>query len=144
MRPSSTLAPKALWILVATAALQGCGGGGADLVEVPTVAAILVEPSSLDLELGEERRLDALPVSRDGARMRDLPVSFRSDDSAIAKVDADGKVTGLAPGATVVRLECEGTRAEVPAGAARAERRRRAHDLAPQRTRPARVASQPR
>ncbi|HWV39471.1 MAG TPA: Ig-like domain-containing protein [Vulgatibacter sp.] len=114
MRPSSTLAPKALWILVATAALQGCGGGGADLVEVPTVAAILVEPSSLDLELGEERRLDALPVSRDGARMRDLPVSFRSDDSAIAKVDADGKVTGLAPGATVVRLECEGTRAEVP------------------------------
>ncbi|HWV36910.1 MAG TPA: Ig-like domain-containing protein [Vulgatibacter sp.] len=115
MRSSSAPVSKALLCLFLTLPiLQACGGKGPDLVGAPTVATILVEPPSLDLELHEERTLDAVPVSEDGARMRDLPVSFRSDDPEIAKVDGSGKVTGVAPGSTVVRLECEGTKVEVP------------------------------
>ncbi|HEY0839320.1 MAG TPA: Ig-like domain-containing protein, partial [Vulgatibacter sp.] len=104
--------PKASLLLAATLGLAACGGGDVDLVAVASVARIQLDPESLELELHEERALQATPLSEDGARLHFLPVTFVSDDPSIATVGADGMVRAILPGETTIRVSCEGRRAE--------------------------------
>ncbi|QEG07775.1 major tail protein [Salmonella phage SE4] len=65
------------------------------------VTDVTVSPTTLSLEVGATGQLSYtyLPADAD-----DLTFSWESDDTTIATVDSTGKVTGIAPGSTIVTI----------------------------------------
>ena len=85
------------------ATLVGCSG----TVAGPQSSAadgsqVALSPSSLSLQPGETARIVAELQNPAGARVEGAHVRWVSDDTNVARVDNDGRVTGVAPGTTRV------------------------------------------
>lgn len=68
-------------------------------VLAPTVAEVVVTPASVTLEIGESEELTADVTAFGGASQA---VTWRSDDEAVATVDAGGLVTAVAGGTATI------------------------------------------
>lgn len=88
------------WLTTLGCLLLACGG---EKVE-DTTAVVRVElaPESALLRVGDELRLEAKAYDARGGLVRGADVTFRSSAPDVAKVDADGVVRALHPGAAVV------------------------------------------
>jgi len=64
------------------------------------VVSLTIEPSHLDLDVGEQGQLTALPVDANGFVVEDAAISWSA--TGVASVDGSGLVTGLAPGSCQV------------------------------------------
>jgi adhesin/invasin len=95
--------------IVSLATLHGCEDVQVTAVEV---ASVTVSPSQATLLPGETVQLTATPQGASGNLLGDRPVTWRSDDTSLAKVSSSGVVEGLTPGQTVIRAsagDAEGT-----------------------------------
>ena len=73
-------------------------------VATPAPARVLVTPQQASLQgLGDTLRLSAEVHDQIGRRMVGADVSWLSEDTGIATIDAKGLVTGVAPGATAIQ-----------------------------------------
>ncbi len=67
-------------------------------VVTPPVAKIDIAPMSLGLAVGSSTILSATARNSNGDPRTDVPIEWKSNTPAIAKVDASGMVTAIAPG----------------------------------------------
>jgi uncharacterized protein YjdB len=93
---------------VITATVEGVSGTATISVVPPPVASVTVEPASDTVVVGETVTLTATPRAAGGAPVEGASVSWSSRDPDIATVDADGEVTGVAPGEVVVDATSQG------------------------------------
>jgi hypothetical protein len=101
--PRARLAVAALAL---TAAAGACGG---ELALPPEpVASLTVTPDTLTLVVGDSRKLTATLLNRAGSPLTGRPVEWSSSDTALARVDGDGVVTGIAAGFVFVTATSEG------------------------------------
>lgn len=90
------------------AAWTGAGCEDVSMTVVP-VASVTVVPTETRLIVGEQQRLRAIPTADDGAELSGRSVEWLVEDSAVVRVDANGRVEGVGPGATIVEARSEGT-----------------------------------
>ncbi|HKJ00891.1 MAG TPA: Ig-like domain-containing protein, partial [Longimicrobiales bacterium] len=90
--------------LVALAVLSGCGGSdGGTEPETPRPTTVVVTPATVTLTyIGATTTLTARILDQNGAPLTGS-VTWASDDSGVATVNAGGTITALTNGATVVR-----------------------------------------
>lgn len=81
--------------------LSACGG-----VSDPDPGQVTVSPGSSVIAVGEAIQLTAVVV---GASIANPEITWRSADPAVASVDANGLVTGVAGGTAAIIAEAEGT-----------------------------------
>ncbi len=67
-----------------------------------SVRTIVVSPESVSLDVGGETELDATEYWPSGGVTQDPDVNWRSSDDDVARVDAEGRVRGLAPGEATI------------------------------------------
>ena len=99
---SSTATRLALALVTALAA---CADGA---MEPPAVANIELETTALQLELGDSARVVARVRDAGGNVLAGRALTWSSSDPAIARVTADGMVTGVAAGSATVTASVEG------------------------------------
>src|SRR5262245_49613969 len=105
------------FVIVASLVLSACGGGGSPSTPTPTptpsnatVTGIVV--STLDfVRLNSPQRLVLSTTMSDGTT-RVVEGTWESSDPAIATVAADGLVTGVASGESVITAQYQSFRAE--------------------------------
>jgi trimeric autotransporter adhesin len=102
----TAIAPGAATI---TATSEGVTGTLALRVVPVAVAAVEVTPATAELLVGGAVRLAATPRDARGAALPGRAVTWTSGAPGIARISADGLVTGVAPGVAVVFAESEGT-----------------------------------
>jgi len=104
--------------LIVSAGSAACSGGGQDTVAppppppappAPTVAQVLVTPTTATLRVGESVTLSGQPVSSTGTSLS-ATVSWSSSNATVATVDATGRVSAVASGtATMTATAGAGT-----------------------------------
>lgn len=94
-----------------TVRIAASASGTSDVVTVivtpPAVASVSISPSSASLTVGGSVQLQAAILGANGQPLSGRALSWRSSDEAVAKVDASGRVTGIAPGAAVITATSE-------------------------------------
>lgn len=81
------------------------------IVPVPVHAVTISQPT-MTLDVGGEFPLSAVAVDRQGNILTDRAQSWESLDPQVVSVNAQGRLTALSEGFTVVRVTIEGVRAE--------------------------------
>ncbi|MFL5542311.1 MAG: Ig-like domain-containing protein, partial [Longimicrobiaceae bacterium] len=97
-----------------TATVEGIGGFAKVIVVAPPPAAVArvgVVPDSLVLDPGGSGDFDAVAYDAAGNVLTGRAVTWTSSDSAVAVVDAHGRVTGVSSGSARVRATVEGVSA---------------------------------
>lgn len=98
---------------IASIALVGCKGDDKnnpdDSGTTPTTdAQVVIRPKTLEVAVGSQEKLRAaLNPSKDG-----VTISYKSDDEAVATVDASGLVTGIAGGTANIIASAEGYKSD--------------------------------
>jgi trimeric autotransporter adhesin len=77
-----------------------------------TVATVLLTPAALSLQVGGFTTLAARTVDADGAELVGRTVTWTSSNSAVASVNAQGRVAGVAAGAATITATSEGRTAQ--------------------------------
>ena len=72
------------------------------------IASVSVSPAAATLIIGETKGLSATPQDADGSAIVNRPITWASDNLAIATVDANGQVTSLGVGTARVTATSEG------------------------------------
>ncbi|HXI19997.1 MAG TPA: Ig-like domain-containing protein, partial [Gemmatimonadales bacterium] len=103
---SGLLTAQAPGTVTITATARGVSGQGSYTVQMP-VAAVRVQPASVTLSAGQTTQLAAALEDAAGNPLN-RPVTWSSSDQAIATVDANGLVTGVAVGDATVSATSEG------------------------------------
>ncbi len=89
------------------AALTGCGGDrspvapeapGTDPTTSASITFIAVSPETDSGQVGEVRTFNALPADSTGRAVAGVRAGWRSTDTSVARVDAEGTVTLVGPG----------------------------------------------
>ena len=97
-------------------ALSACGGGGSgggDRDAQPVLTSLSVSPAELTLEaLGATAQLEATARDQNGNALSAL-LTWGSSDTVVVTVDADGLVTALNNGTTMVTVRSGGVSASV-------------------------------
>src|SRR5690606_36458959 len=75
-------------------------------------AEVVLEPVSETLRVGESRQFTAHVVDASGNELRGRTVSWSVSNTSVASVDAEGRVTGVAPGEARVIAQVEGVTGE--------------------------------
>lgn len=100
-------------IAAAFALVVACGDLNVTAVDV---AEIEILPDTTSLPVGLTRKLDVRLRDPAGNVLRDRTVSWSSSDPALVAAEADGRITGIAPGTATVYARSGGT-----SGAARVQ-----------------------
>lgn len=77
-------------------------------VKPPSVAKVVVTPGELTLEAEEARQLVGTALGSMDRPLRDRELTWRSTVPGVARVAADGIVTGVTPGTAAIVATCEG------------------------------------
>lgn len=72
------------------------------------VASVTVEPPQVALQVGGAQQLQATARDAQGQPLQDRPITFLSDNPAVASVSTLGLVVAIAPGNTTARATSEG------------------------------------
>lgn len=99
------LAPGATRIL---AVAEGVSGAASISVAPKPVASVQVTPASVSVLQGDTVRLSAVLRSKEGTPLTGRTITWRSEDVAIARVDAAGLVTAIGAGSVRVIATAEG------------------------------------
>ncbi|HYW33409.1 MAG TPA: Ig-like domain-containing protein [Gemmatimonas sp.] len=91
--------------VLAACGLTACGGGGDPARPAPTISSVTVDPLTASIRAGDTRVLTAVVVGSAGAS---TAVTWSTEAAAIATVNQQGVVTGVAPGTTLVRATSQG------------------------------------
>ena len=67
-----------------------------------TVAAVAVSSPNSNIRVGQSVQLVASPVNESGAAVSNQSVTWKTDNAAVATVEASGMVTGVAPGSATI------------------------------------------
>lgn len=73
----------------------------------PAVASVTVSPASQSVTVGGTAQFQATVLGASGQPLAGRTVTWKSSDESIAKVDATGRVTGIAPGAAAITASSE-------------------------------------
>ena len=106
--PAGLATALSLGAATITATVEGRSASAGVGVGLQPVASVAVDPGSVALEVGAAAALSATTRAADGTALSGRVVVWSSTDPAIARVDASGRVTGIAPGAVQVRAATEG------------------------------------
>ncbi len=90
------------------ASLRGTSGIAVVTVTPRPVAHVAVAPPQSDVEVGRTVPFGAEARDADGNPLAGIVIDWTSADPAIATVSASGVVTGVAPGATLIRAAAGG------------------------------------
>src|SRR5256712_4709401 len=75
----------------------------------PSIASVVVSPASATVPVGQTLQLTATPEDANGNPLPGRTISWSSGNSAVATVNGNGLVTGVAAGATTITATSEGT-----------------------------------
>lgn len=123
-RPFPTFLHAGLGLALAGLLLAGCGGGGGSssgggttTPAAPTLASIQISPASPSLGIGAALDLQATGRYSDGTSTSpfDAQVSWTSSAPAVATVDGNGVVTGVAAGTATITAAKGGVQGTVVA-----------------------------
>ncbi len=81
-------------------------------VSAPPVAAIMITPAALSLQIGGKASLQARTVDADGGTLIGRTISWSSSDADVVTVTQSGVVTALAPGVATITATSEGRTAQ--------------------------------
>ncbi len=73
-----------------------------------TVASVVVNPAAVSTRVGQTAPLQAITLDDEGGALTGRPVVWASSNTAVATVNAQGVVAGIAPGAATVTATSEG------------------------------------
>lgn len=93
---------------VGISASSGAVSGSLSVDVVAAVACVVVSPDSITLLEGSDRRLTSAVTDATGQALTDRPVTWSTENVAVATVDLTGSVHAVAPGLTRVRATSEG------------------------------------
>lgn len=91
-----------------TASVEGKSGTARLTVSRVPVNSIVVTPSALTLTTGRAVRLTAQALDSTGRELSGRPITWSSDNAAVASVASDGTVTAVAPGRAEISATAEG------------------------------------
>ncbi|MGH7505997.1 MAG: Ig-like domain-containing protein, partial [Longimicrobiales bacterium] len=72
------------------------------------VAAVELRPNAATIDAGARLQLQASVHAADGTALAGRTVTWTTSDASVAKVDANGMVTGVAPGVATITASAEG------------------------------------
>jgi len=100
-------------LLLAAAAVAGwsCGGEPTSAAPDTRVATLTLSDSVLAVQTGFFHQLRAEPRSSEGASLKGISVAWSTDHPELALVDANGLVSGLAPGVAHISATAAGLQA---------------------------------
>lgn len=78
---------------------------------LPVLSDLIVTPDSMELEVGDT---DQITVKRVPENAVEDPITFTSEDPAVAAVDKNGKVTAMGEGETNIAVSCGDVNKKVP------------------------------
>jgi hypothetical protein len=92
--------------------VTSCGGGegGPATPTAPTVTGLAIAPATDLLKINQSETFTATATMSNGSTVA-VTAAWRSDNPAVATVDANGRVTGIASGETAISAESNGVRA---------------------------------
>src|SRR5881394_2184314 len=102
---------KSLALLLAVALVVGCTHDEPTATPVATQLALTAPSASLTL--GSNEQLTVQVFDQDGSTMTFPSVTYSTSDTAVLRVDANGTVTGVAPGTARVTATVFGLTAQV-------------------------------
>ena len=109
-RPGAAISPRNLWpvgsLVAGVAMCTGCLPP-LDVMEQP-VASVDVVPQATAIHVGDTTHLAATLWNAGGRLVSGVAVAWSSADPAIAKVNEDGTVVGVAQGSTAITARSEG------------------------------------
>ena len=83
-------------------------------IDVDLVEALRVAPEQLEIRVEDEPvKLSVTPLGLDGRALRGREVRIVSANPAVARVDPDGRVWGLAPGEAVIHASIDDKEGEI-------------------------------
>lgn len=91
-----------------TANVEGKSGTARLTVSRVPVSSIVITPSALTLSTGRTVRLVAQSLDSLGRELAGRPITWSSDNAAVASVASDGVVTAVAPGRAEISATAEG------------------------------------
>lgn len=91
-----------------TANVEGKSGSARLTVSRVPVSSIVITPSALTLSTGRTVRLVAQSLDSLGRELAGRPITWSSDNAAVASVASDGVVTAVAPGRAEISATAEG------------------------------------
>ena len=81
-------------------------------VVVRDITRLEIHPVTALVRVGDSQRFEIVAYGPDGKPIEGVAAAFRSSDPAVAKVDAAGTASGIAPGTTTIRAMLAGATAE--------------------------------
>ncbi len=81
-------------------------------VVVRDIARLEIHPMTALVRVGDSQHFEVVAYELDGKRIEGVAATFRSTNPAVAKVDAAGTASGIAPGTTTIRAMLAGASAE--------------------------------
>ena len=93
-------------------ATSGAVSGSATVTVAQAVAEVVVNPTADTLYVGDTLRLAASATDANGHAVEGASFAWASGDTAVARVDEAGLVTGIAPGRTTVTVTSGGVTGE--------------------------------
>jgi len=90
-------------VLTGTLVLAGCDSTDAN--EEPQIEELIISPSSLTLDVGEQARFSAAARTAAGDTLRELDLRWWSTDSDVFTVEDNGTATGQNPGSAFCKVE---------------------------------------
>lgn len=101
-------------LLGLASALASCGGGGSSTgptsLPTPTVSGLAIASSTDLLKINQTETFTATATMSNGSAAS-VAATWRSDNPAVASVDANGRVAGVGSGETAISAESNGVRA---------------------------------
>jgi len=91
-----------------TATSEGKSGTSAVTVTTVPVASVTVSPSPASVQLGSTVQLTATPKDANGNPLSGRVVTWSSNNTAVARVNSSGLVTGVAAGTATITATSEG------------------------------------
>jgi uncharacterized protein YjdB len=91
-----------------TASAEGKTGTASITVKEKPVAAVILSPAQVSIETGQTRQLTVQITDDQGNALTGRPVTYASDNSAVATVSSAGLVTGVAIGSAKITATSEG------------------------------------
>ena len=91
-----------------TASAEGKSGTASITVKAKPVASVIVSPAQTSVEVGGTRQLTAQVTDDQGNVLTGRPVTYATDNPAVATVSNSGLVTGVALGAAKITATSEG------------------------------------
>lgn len=91
-----------------TASSEGKSGTSTITVKQVPVARVDMDPSNVQLEIGQTTQITATPKSADGKTLTGRSITWKSTVTSVATVSSTGVVTAKAAGSTLIQATTEG------------------------------------